>query len=106
MHTAHFCSGFGKVYDARLAVANGRRVAIKRMPNVIEKDRLRNQTEIGALKLCKHPNIVDYIAAYVALAGGDSEHTYSTHCTRPTLFRALVLISLSPGTVLAMKSGW
>ncbi len=35
------------------------------MPNVTEKDKRRNLTEIGALKLCRHPNVVEFFGAYV-----------------------------------------
>ncbi len=43
-------SGFGRVYDAR--GAKNKRVAVKRMPHIADRDRRRNLNEIGALKFC------------------------------------------------------
>jgi len=56
--------GFGRVFDSRHIAKKNMRVAIKKMPNVAEKDRKRNLKEIGALMFCKHPNIVELFSCF------------------------------------------
>jgi hypothetical protein len=55
--------GFGRVFAAK-DVATKRRVAIKRVPHVTEKDKRNNYCEIAFLSQCKHPNVVNFIRAW------------------------------------------
>lgn len=55
--------GFGRVFAAK-DVATKRRVAIKRVPHVTEKDKRNNYCEVAFLSQCKHPNVVNYQKAW------------------------------------------
>jgi len=54
--------GFGRVYYAKTISG---KVAIKKMPHRSPKERRMNIDEIAVLSFCNHPNIVQYIKAYI-----------------------------------------
>jgi p21-activated kinase 1 len=55
--------GFGRVFAAK-EISSKRRVAIKRLPHVTEKDKRNNYCEVSFLSTCQHPNIVQYLSAW------------------------------------------
>jgi len=56
--------GFGKVFAAKHCQTK-KRVAIKKLPHVNEKDRRNNYCEIGFLKTSDHLNIVHFIECFL-----------------------------------------
>jgi serine/threonine protein kinase len=55
--------GFGRVFGAK-DMTTKKRVAIKKLPHVTEKDKRNNWCEIGFLATCQHPNIVRFLSAW------------------------------------------
>src|SRR4051812_39886205 len=56
-------SGFGRVYSATQR-SDGKLVAIKKMDHTSQKEILSNLSEIGFLRTCVHPNIVQFVKAF------------------------------------------
>lgn len=55
--------GFGRVFAAK-DITSKKRVAIKKLPHVSDKDKKNNYCEISFLSTCNHPNIVKFMKAW------------------------------------------
>eukprot|EP00013_Stygamoeba_regulata_P019391 CAMPEP_0177648418 /NCGR_PEP_ID=MMETSP0447-20121125/10815_1 /TAXON_ID=0 /ORGANISM="Stygamoeba regulata, Strain BSH-02190019" /LENGTH=420 /DNA_ID=CAMNT_0019151053 /DNA_START=218 /DNA_END=1480 /DNA_ORIENTATION=+ len=56
--------GFGRVYEAREKKGSKRKVAVKILPHLSQKERRTNYDEIYFVYSCHHPNILRYFSAY------------------------------------------
>lgn len=56
--------GYGSIYSSKL-VKSKRKIAIKKLSNDTEKNKQKNLSEVAFLSVCEHPNIVEFIDAWV-----------------------------------------